>query len=108
MRSFFVLSDREKATPTTHPQRATKTQREQQEGNKGNGKGQKSRSKRQKEGQTRHKPLIRLTPHAYKAPQAKQSTQPTQTHTKRPKPAKNALKTRNKTIFKGNAPRAKR
>ena len=28
MRSFFVLSDREKATPTTHPQRETKTQRE--------------------------------------------------------------------------------
>ena len=25
MRSFFVLSDREKATPTTHPQKATKT-----------------------------------------------------------------------------------
>ena len=46
MRSFFVLSDREKATPTTHPQRATKTPREQQEGNKGKDKGQKAGAKR--------------------------------------------------------------
>ena len=56
MRSFFVLSDREKATPTTHPQRATKTQREQQEGNKGKtkdkkeGKEDENRTKEDKNG----------------------------------------------------------
>ena len=42
--------------------------------------------------QTRHKPLNRLTPHAYKATQATQSTQATQTHTTTTNRAKNALK----------------
>ena len=56
MRSFFVLSDREKATPTTHPQRATKTQRESnRRETKGMTKDKKTGAKGQKERQTRIK-----------------------------------------------------
>ena len=118
MRPFFLRIYRKGKGNNNHTQRATKTMQEDKERQPEQRrttsiKGGKHRSKRrkakgQKERQTRHKPLIRLTPHAYKATQATQSTQATQTHTTNPKPAKNALKTRNKTIFKDNAPKTKR
>ena len=118
MRPFFLRIVRKGKRNNNHTQRATKTMQEDKERQPEQRrttsiKGGKHRSKRrkakgQKERQTRHKPLIRLTPHAYKAPQATQSTRTTQTHTTTTKPAKNALKTRNRAISEGSAPKTKR
>lgn len=67
----------------------------------------KKKKKGQKGRQTRRKSYNRLTIHAYKAPQATRRHQPIQIYTCTPKPAKNALKTPNRAIFKHNAPQAK-
>ena len=108
---FVCTSEREKETTKTKQERkgtksikaATKAKQA-----KSIKEEQTQRQKEKKERQTRHKPRNRLTTHAHKSPTSHakhaSNTNPHET----PKPAKNALKTRNKGIFKYNAPKTKR
>ena len=110
---FCVYTAREKEDTKTKQQKRTRRGQQRQspedmQRDKTRAKRIKTRAKRQKARQTRNNPLIRLTTHAHKSPTSHAKHQNNTNPHETPKPPKNALKTRNKGIFKHNAPKTKR
>lgn len=106
MRSFFVLSEREKET-TTHKERRQaedkRTSKECRKRDKRRTKKKKSRGQKDKirgKHATSHKTAKHLT-HT-KTPQSTQRPQPIQIYIRTPKPSKNPLKIANKGILSPN------